>query len=136
MKTKQLEKGLLQLMEEGVAQLFTYELGKKKVVGVVGALQFEVIQFRLKNEYSATVQFVPQNIYKACWISSNDPRKLAEFIDSSNAISRATKTISSCSWPSQGLGSRWCRTIFRIYNSTSLQSFKYWQRRAWNSPSP
>ncbi|MBL0743337.1 peptide chain release factor 3 [Chryseolinea lacunae] len=82
MKTKQLEKGLLQLMEEGVAQLFTYELGKKKVVGVVGALQFEVIQFRLKNEYSATAQFVPQNIYKACWISSKDPKKLAEFIDS------------------------------------------------------
>jgi peptide chain release factor 3 len=82
MKTKQLEKGLLQLMEEGVAQLFTYELGKKKVVGVVGALQFEVIQFRLKNEYNATAQFAPQNIYKACWISSKDPRKLAEFIDS------------------------------------------------------
>jgi peptide chain release factor 3 len=82
MKTKQLEKGLLQLMEEGVAQLFTYELGKKKVVGVVGALQFEVIQFRLKNEYSATVQFAAQNIFKACWISSKDPRKLAEFIDS------------------------------------------------------
>lgn len=82
MKTKQLEKGLLQLMEEGVAQLFTYELGKKKVVGVVGALQFEVIQFRLKNEYNATVEFVSQNIYKACWISSADPRKLQEFIDS------------------------------------------------------
>jgi peptide chain release factor 3 len=82
MKTKQLEKGLTQLMEEGVAQLFTYELGKRKVVGVVGALQFEVIQFRLKNEYSATVQFAPQNIYKACWISSKDPKKLAEFIDS------------------------------------------------------
>lgn len=82
MKTKQLEKGLLQLMEEGVAQLFTYEMGKRKVVGVVGALQFEVIQFRLKNEYSATVQFVPQNIYKACWISSSDPKKLAEFLDS------------------------------------------------------
>lgn len=82
MKTKQLEKGLVQLMEEGVAQLFTYELGKKKVVGVVGALQFEVIQFRLKHEYGATVQFAPQNIYKACWISSQDPKKLAEFIDS------------------------------------------------------
>ena len=82
MKTKQLEKGLLQLMEEGVAQLFSYELGNKKVVGVVGALQFEVIQFRLKNEYSATVQFVPQNIYKACWISSKNPRKLEEFIAS------------------------------------------------------
>ncbi|MCU0418390.1 MAG: peptide chain release factor 3 [Cyclobacteriaceae bacterium] len=82
MKTKQLEKGLQQLMEEGVAQLFTYELGKKKVVGVVGNLQFEVIQFRLKNEYNATVEFVPQNIYKACWISSPDEKKLQEFIDS------------------------------------------------------
>jgi peptide chain release factor 3 len=82
MKTKQLEKGLLQLMEEGVAQLFTYELGKRKVVGVVGALQFEVIQFRLKNEYSASVEFAHQNIYKACWISSKDHKKLQEFIDS------------------------------------------------------
>jgi peptide chain release factor 3 len=82
MKSKQLEKGLLQLMEEGVAQLFTYEIGKKKVVGTVGALQFEVIQFRLKNEYGATVQFVPQNIYKACWVSSKDPKKLQEFIAS------------------------------------------------------
>ncbi len=82
MKTKQLEKGLLQLMEEGVAQMFTYELGKRKVVGTVGALQFEVIQFRLKNEYSATAEFAPQNIYKACWISSTDEKKLQEFIAS------------------------------------------------------
>lgn len=82
MKSKQLEKGLLQLMEEGVAQLFTYELGNKKVIGTVGALQFEVIQFRLKNEYGATVQFVNQNIYKACWISSTSEKKLQEFIDS------------------------------------------------------
>jgi peptide chain release factor 3 len=82
MKTKQLEKGLIQLMEEGVAQLFTYELGKKKVVGTVGALQFEVIQFRLKNEYNATADFVSQNIYKACWISSKDQRKLNEFVES------------------------------------------------------
>ncbi len=82
MKTKQLEKGLLQLMEEGVAQMFVYELGKRKVIGTVGALQFEVIQFRLKNEYSATVEFVPQNTYKACWISSKDAVKLQEFINS------------------------------------------------------
>lgn len=82
MKSKQLEKGLLQLMEEGVAQLFTYELGNRKAIGTVGALQFEVIQFRLKSEYGATVQFVPQNIYKACWISSTNEKKLQEFIDS------------------------------------------------------
>lgn len=82
MKTKQLEKGLLQLMEEGVAQLFTYELGNRKVVGVVGALQFEVIQFRLKNEYSASADFAAQNIYKACWLSSKNEKKLQEFLDS------------------------------------------------------
>ncbi|HLT72416.1 MAG TPA: peptide chain release factor 3 [Cyclobacteriaceae bacterium] len=82
MKTKQLEKGLLQLMEEGVAQLFTYILGNRKVIGTVGALQFEVIQFRLKNEYGATVRFLPQNIYKACWISSKDNKKLDDFIAS------------------------------------------------------
>ncbi len=82
MKSKQLEKGLLQLMEEGVAQLFTFDLGKRKVIGTVGALQFEVIQFRLKHEYGATVEFIPQNIYKACWISSDDESKLQEFINS------------------------------------------------------
>lgn len=82
MKTKQLEKGLQQLMEEGVAQLFTYELGAKKVVGTVGALQFEVIQHRLKVEYGASCDFVPLNLYKACWISSKEPKKLDEFVKS------------------------------------------------------
>ena len=82
MKTKQLDKGLNQLMEEGVAQLFTYEIGSRKVVGTVGALQFEVIQYRLKHEYGASCDFVPMNLYKACWISSKDPKKLREFVDS------------------------------------------------------
>ena len=82
MKTKQLEKGLHQLMEEGVAQMFSYELGNRKVVGTVGALQFEVIQHRLKNEYGASCRFVSMNLYKACWISSKDPKKLNTFIDS------------------------------------------------------
>jgi len=79
MKTKQLEKGLKQLMEEGVAQLFTFDIGSRKVVGTVGQLQFEVIQFRLKNEYNATVDFRPMNLYKACWISSKDKAQLDEF---------------------------------------------------------
>lgn len=82
MKTKQLEKGLSQLMEEGVAQLFTYEIGARKVVGTVGALQFEVIQHRLKHEYGASCDFMPMNLYKACWISSSDKKKLNEFIKS------------------------------------------------------
>jgi peptide chain release factor 3 len=82
MKSKQLDKGLQQLMDEGVAQLFTYEMGARKAVGTVGALQFEVIQYRLKHEYGATCKFAPMNIYKACWISSKDPKKLNAFIAS------------------------------------------------------
>ena len=84
MKAKQLEKGLKQLMEEGVAQLFTFEMGSRKVIGTVGQLQFEVIQFRLKNEYNATVEFAPMNLYKACWISSRDKKQLDEFVRSKN----------------------------------------------------
>ena len=82
MKTKQLEKGLNQLMDEGVAQLFNFELGNRKAVGVVGQLQFEVIQHRLKNEYGATVEFAPMQLFKACWISAEDENKLNEFIKS------------------------------------------------------
>ncbi|WP_109829487.1 peptide chain release factor 3 [Reichenbachiella versicolor] len=82
MKTKQLDKGLTQLMDEGVAQLFTYEMGSRKVVGTVGALQFEVIQHRLLHEYGASCRFAPMNLFKACWFSSDDKKKLEEFIKS------------------------------------------------------
>jgi len=80
MKSKQLEKGLNQLMDEGVAQLFTFEMGARKVVGTVGALQFEVLQYRLLNEYRANAKFEGVNIYKACWISSEDDSKLDAFV--------------------------------------------------------
>lgn len=80
MKTKQLNKGLEQLTDEGVAQLFTKALNNRKILGTVGALQFEVIQHRLKSEYSASCNFEPVNLYKACWISCTDKKKLASFI--------------------------------------------------------
>src|ERR1700712_236955 len=79
MKTKQLEKGLLQLTDEGVAQLFTQYGGNKKMMGCVGELQFEVIQYRLLHEYGASVQFNALPFFKACWITSKDPAKLEEF---------------------------------------------------------
>jgi peptide chain release factor 3 len=82
MKSKQLDKGLRQLMDEGVAQLFTYEMGKRKVVGTVGQLQFEVIQHRLQHEYGASCRFHPVSLYKACWIGGADHKKIKEFIDS------------------------------------------------------
>lgn len=79
MKTKQLEKGLLQLTDEGVAQLFTQHGGNKKIIGCVGELQFEVIQYRLLQEYGASVQFNTLPFYKACWMTSNDKKKLGDF---------------------------------------------------------
>lgn len=80
MKTKQLEKGLLQLTDEGVAQLFTQHGGNRKIIGCVGDLQFEVIQYRLLQEYGASVQFNTLPFYKACWITSENKKKLDDFI--------------------------------------------------------
>jgi peptide chain release factor 3 len=79
MKTKQLEKGLNQLTDEGVAQLFTQHNGNRKIIGCVGDLQFEVIQYRLLQEYGASVQFNSLPFYKACWLTSNNKSKLDEF---------------------------------------------------------
>lgn len=71
LKAKQLDKGLLQLTEEGVAQLFTKEDNNRKIIGTVGALQFEVIQYRLEHEYGASCAYEPLSLHKACWISSD-----------------------------------------------------------------
>lgn len=79
LKTKQLEKGLMQLTDEGVAQLFTQHGGNKKIIGCVGELQFEVIQYRLLQEYGASVQMNSLPFYKACWLTSKVPGKIEEF---------------------------------------------------------
>ncbi|KAA3623732.1 MAG: peptide chain release factor 3 [Flavobacterium sp.] len=74
MKSKQLEKGIDQLMDEGVAQLFILELNGRKVIGTVGALQFEVIQYRLEHEYGAICRYENLNVHKACWVDPKDPK--------------------------------------------------------------
>jgi len=79
MKSKQLAKGVDQLMDEGVAQLFTSQFNGRKIIGTVGQLQFEVIQFRLEHEYNAKCRFEPLSMYKACWIESDDAKELTEF---------------------------------------------------------
>ena len=78
MKTKQLEKGVQQLTDEGVAQLFTQHGGNRKIIGCVGELQFEVIQYRLLQEYGASCSFVPLSFYKACWITG-DKKAIEDF---------------------------------------------------------
>ena len=82
MKAKQLNKGINQLMDEGVAQLFTLNLNGRKVIGTVGILQFEVIKYRLKHEYGAKCTFENLNVYKACWISVSNQESISykEFI--------------------------------------------------------
>ena len=79
MKFKQLTKGVDQLMDEGVAQLFTSSLNGRKIIGTVGQLQFEVIQYRLEHEYGAKCRWEPISIYKACWIESDNVEQLADF---------------------------------------------------------
>ena len=79
MKTKQLQKGIEQLMDEGVAQLFVNQFNNRKIIGTVGQLQFEVIQYRLENEYGAKCRWEPISLYKACWIESDNPQELEAF---------------------------------------------------------
>lgn len=79
LKFKQLQKGIDQLMDEGVAQLFTSSLNGRKIIGTVGALQFEVIEYRLEHEYGAKCSWEPISIHKACWITSSDDAALADF---------------------------------------------------------
>lgn len=79
MKSKQLAKGIDQLMEEGVAQLFTSQFNGRKIIGTVGQLQFEVIKYRLEHEYTAKCKFESLSMYKACWIECEDSKILNEF---------------------------------------------------------
>ena len=72
LKAKQLAKGIDQLMDEGVAQLFTLEMNGRKIIGTVGALQYEVIQYRLEHEYGAKCTYEPIGIHKACWVEADE----------------------------------------------------------------
>ena len=74
LKSKQLFKGLDQLMDEGVAQLFTLDLNGRKIIGTVGALQYEVIQYRLEHEYGAKCSYENLPVHKACWVHPENPK--------------------------------------------------------------
>ncbi len=79
MKFKQLARGLDQLMDEGVAQLFVSKSNGRKIIGTVGALQLDVIRYRLEHEYGATCSYEPISMHKACWIRAEDEDQLEEF---------------------------------------------------------
>ncbi len=79
MRSKQFQKGVEQLMNEGVAQMFVNQFNNRRIIGTVGQLQFEVIQYRLEHEYNAKCRWEPVHLYKACWIESDDAQELDNF---------------------------------------------------------
>jgi peptide chain release factor 3 len=80
MKTKQLDKGVWQMTDEGVAQLFLQQPGNRKIIGTVGELQYEVIKFRLEHEYGARCNFSHLPFVKACWMTTDNKAELDAFI--------------------------------------------------------
>lgn len=81
LRSKQFEKGLAHLAEEGVVQLFHKPSSNQKILGVVGQLQLEVIQYRLQHEYGASCHYEPQDFSAACWITSQDEAALKSFLE-------------------------------------------------------
>ncbi|HEY6530410.1 MAG TPA: peptide chain release factor 3 [Cellvibrionaceae bacterium] len=79
LKAKQLQKGLQQLSEEGSTQVFFPMHNNDVVVGAVGVLQFEVVAYRLKDEYKVEAVYEPVNVTTARWVDCADPKKLEEF---------------------------------------------------------
>ncbi len=79
LKSKQLEKGLDQLAEEGASQIFKPLTRNDLIVGAVGVLQFDLVAFRLKDEYRADCLYEDASIHTARWVTSEDPKRLEEF---------------------------------------------------------
>ncbi len=79
LRMKALHKGLTQLCEEGATQLFRPLRNNELILGAVGQLQFEVVAFRLADEYGVQCVFEPVTVHTARWIDSDDPARLEEF---------------------------------------------------------
>jgi peptide chain release factor 3 len=79
LKMKALQKGLSQLCEEGATQLFKPVRNNDLILGAVGQLQFEVVAFRLQDEYGVQCVFEPVNVHTARWVDAKDAKKLEEF---------------------------------------------------------
>jgi peptide chain release factor 3 len=79
MKMKALQKGLAQLSEEGATQFFRPLMSNDLILGAVGVLQFDVVAYRLKDEYNVDSSFEAASVVTARWVHCDDEKKLAEF---------------------------------------------------------
>ena len=77
LRMKALQKGLDQLCEEGATQLFRPLRNNDLILGAVGQLQFDVVAFRLQDEYGVQASWDNINVYTARWVYCADPKKLA-----------------------------------------------------------
>ncbi|MGB0954460.1 MAG: peptide chain release factor 3 [Panacagrimonas sp.] len=81
LKAKQLNKGLDQLSEEGATQVYRPISNNDIILGAVGVLQFDVVKFRLRDEYGVEAVFEPVQVHCARWVEADDQRKLQDFVD-------------------------------------------------------
>jgi len=79
LKSKQLEKGLDQLSEEGASQVFKPLVRNELVVGAVGSLQFDLVAYRLRDEYRADCLYEDASVHTARWVDCPDGKKFEEF---------------------------------------------------------
>ncbi|HQU15695.1 MAG: peptide chain release factor 3 [Chromatiales bacterium 21-64-14] len=79
MRMKAVQKGLDQLSEEGATQVFRPLIGNDLILGAVGALQFDVVAYRLQHEYGVDCTYEAVNVNAARWVECEDPRRLEEF---------------------------------------------------------
>ena len=81
LKQKQLQKGLMQLSEEGAVQVFRPVINNDLIVGAVGELQFDVVVSRLKHEYNVDAKYESVAVTTARWLESDDPKAVKESMD-------------------------------------------------------
>jgi peptide chain release factor 3 len=86
MKSKQLRKGLEDLAEEGVIRIFKPAIGSNWIVGVVGALQLDVLATRMEAEYSLKVGFEPSPYEVARWVAADEPAELKRLAEANRSI--------------------------------------------------
>jgi peptide chain release factor 3 len=117
LKTKQLEKGLVQLAEEGAVQLFRPLINTDYILGAVGVLQFDVLMSRLKAEYGVDALYEGVDYATARWVECEDRKKFAEFEKKNQAnLARDSEGglayLASSEWRLGHTAEQWPEVVF------------------------
>lgn len=117
MRSKHLGRALEQLAEEGAARVFKTRLGGTWIVGVVGALQFEVLADRIRSEYDVPVAFEGTSLLTARWVEADDPLQLKRFMEANDAALAEDHTgapvfLARNSWHLEKAAEEWPRLRF------------------------